>query len=105
VTIDLLVLACGGVLLRRWSGRPGWSRRHVLMAGGAALVVYAVLSFVVDPAGDPPAGARYATNAFLAVAVLTLLTWAYRRQPVTSPTPPRATWISPGRCRPEGRSR
>lgn len=79
VAVDVVVMASGGLLLWRWSGRPGWGRRHVLVVAGAALVVYAALSFVVDPVGDPPAAARYATNTVLALTVLALLTWAYRR--------------------------
>ncbi|MGX9229389.1 hypothetical protein ACWV95_30560 [Streptomyces albus] len=61
------------------------------MAGGAALVVNAGLSFVVVPlGGDTSPVAKYAANATLTAAVLALLMWADSRLlrfgPRTAPT-------------------
>ncbi|MFF8281805.1 hypothetical protein ACF06W_03680 [Streptomyces albus] len=78
--LDLAVLCAGGGALLCWSRHPGWGRRHALMAGGAALVVNAGLSFVVVPlGGDTSPVAKYAANATLTAAVLALLMWAHSR--------------------------
>lgn len=83
---DAAVLTALGALLLRWSGRTGWGRKHVLAAGGAALMVNALLSFAVEPPGHPSAAAKFATNTALTLGVVALLGWAHRslRHPRTT---------------------
>lgn len=95
VALGVLILTLLGVLLVVWSGREGWGRMHLLAAGGAALVVYAVLSFAVDPLGASPT-ARYVSSAVSLAAVLGLLAWARHRLGAV----PRAS--GPGEARHDG---
>jgi hypothetical protein len=76
--IGVLTLTLLGVLLVFWSRCVGWDRMHLLAAGGAALVVYAVLAFAVDQLGASPT-ARYVSSVVALTAVLGLLAWARHR--------------------------
>lgn len=78
VVLGALALALLGGLVLLWSGRAGWGREHVLAGAGAALVVYAVLAFVVDPEGASLA-AKYVSSTVALAAVLALLAWARHR--------------------------
>ena len=78
VAAAVLALCCCGGLLLRWSGRAGWGPRHVLAASGAALVLYAVVSFAVDPLGASYA-VKYTSSAVVLACVLALLAWAWWR--------------------------
>ncbi|MCD9143867.1 hypothetical protein [Streptomyces albireticuli] len=84
---DAALLTVLGALLLRWSGRTGWGRKHVLAASGAALMVNALLSFVVEPLGHPSVAAKFATNAAITLGVMALLGWAHRslRRHVATP--------------------
>lgn len=84
VALAVLMPALLGTLLMFWSGYAGWDRTHTLAAGGAALLVYAMLAFAVAPQGASPA-ARYVSSAVVLVAVLALLTWARHRLHVARP--------------------
>jgi hypothetical protein len=79
VALDALSLALLFGLLLWCSGRAGWRRTHVLAVGGAALVVNAGLSFVVEPVGDTSHVLKYAANSVLLLGVLALLASTYRR--------------------------
>jgi hypothetical protein len=82
VAAAVLALCCCGGLLLWWSGRAGWGPRHVLAAAGAALVLYAVVSFAVDPLGASHA-VKYTSSAVVLAGVLAgvlaLLGWAWWR--------------------------
>ncbi|MGW1292930.1 hypothetical protein [Streptomyces sp. NPDC002533] len=99
LNVAALVLA-GGALLR-WSGREGWGPAHVLAVCGAALVVNAALSFVVEPLGDTSPVVKYAANAALMVLVLLLLGWARLRlgRPAAHPPEGARTAQDPARVR------
>jgi hypothetical protein len=79
VALDALTLALPAALLLLWSGRARWGGEHVLAAGGAALVVNAALSFVVEPLGNTSYVFKYAANTVLMLGVLALLVWAHHR--------------------------
>ena len=79
VTVDVLALTLLGVMLLHWSGRRSWERKHVLAAGGAALVVNAALSFTVEPLGNPSLVGKYVSNTVITVGVIALLVCAYHR--------------------------
>lgn len=74
VALAALALVVAAGCLIRYSGRRGWSHRHVLAAGGAALVVNAALAFVVKPLGETSYPAKYAVNSVLLLGVVLLLT-------------------------------
>lgn len=74
VVLAAFALAVAAGCLIRYSGRRGWNHRHVLAAGGAALVVNSALAFVVEPLGETSYPAKYAVNSALLVGVLLLLT-------------------------------
>jgi hypothetical protein len=78
VAAAALALAAGGGLLLWWSGRAGWGRRHVLAAAGAALLLYAVVSFWVDPLGASYR-LKYTSSAVVLAGVLAMLGWAWWR--------------------------
>ncbi|MGI5189786.1 hypothetical protein ACQEVI_16730 [Promicromonospora sp. CA-289599] len=73
VTANVAAAFALGWLLLRWSRREGWGRRQVLAVAGAALVVRASISFLVEPLGDVDLTTKYAVNAVLLVGVATLL--------------------------------
>ncbi|MFI0357483.1 hypothetical protein [Actinomadura sp. 9N407] len=73
VTLAALALTLAAGCLLRSSDRHGWSHRHVLAAGGAALVVNSALAFVVEPLGETSYAAKYAVNTALLLGVLLLL--------------------------------
>jgi hypothetical protein len=74
VLANILAALALGRLVLRWSRREGWGRRHVLAAAGAALVVRAGISFLVEPlGGDVDVTTKYAVNAGMLVGVATLL--------------------------------
>ncbi|MFI6576833.1 hypothetical protein ACIBFB_13605 [Nocardiopsis sp. NPDC050513] len=76
----LAVLAGLAALLWTWSRREDWSGRHVVLVAGAPLVVYGLLSFVVEPLGDPVAPLlKYGGNAFFALLVIALVAWGHAR--------------------------
>lgn len=77
--MNIAVLAVLGWLLVVWSRREGWGRRHVLAAAGAALIVRAALSFLVEPFGEFDFAAKYAVNAAMLAGVIALLVLAARR--------------------------
>jgi ABC-type xylose transport system permease subunit len=79
VAIDVLVLTLLGALALYWSRRAARGERHVLALAGAALVVSAALSFLVEPLGNPAPAVKHSVNAALTLGVLTLLAWAFRR--------------------------
>lgn len=78
VGLSALALTVAAALLLHWSGRAGWGRGHVLGAAGAALIVYAGLSFEVDPQGASVT-ARYASSAVALIGILVLLGYAHLR--------------------------
>ena len=77
--VNIAVLAVLGWLLVVSSRREGWGRRHVLAAAGAALIVRAALSFLVEPFGEFDFAAKYAVNAAMLAGVIALLVLAARR--------------------------
>jgi hypothetical protein len=79
VAVDVLALTLLGAMLLHWSGRTPWGRKHVLAAGGAALVVNAGLSFTVEPLGNPSPAGKYVSNTVITVGVIALLAWAHHR--------------------------
>ncbi|MFJ8648514.1 hypothetical protein ACIRNI_20640 [Streptomyces sp. NPDC093546] len=79
VALSLVALALAGGVLLWWSGRGDWGPGHVLAVSGAALLVNAALSFVVEPLGDTSLAVKYGANAALMIAVLVLLAWARLR--------------------------
>ena len=79
VVLAVLVLGVAGGCLWRFSGRRGWNHRHMLAAGGAALVVNSALAFVVEPLGETSYPVKYAVNTVLLVGVLLLLALIDRR--------------------------
>ncbi|MGC5531693.1 hypothetical protein [Streptomyces sp. SR-10] len=79
VALNVAALVLAGGALLWWSGRPDWGPAHVLAVCGAALVVNAALSFVVEPLGDTSPVVKYGANVVLMVVVLLLLGWAWRR--------------------------
>lgn len=85
LNVTALVLAGGAFLW--WSGRPDWGPAHVLAVCGAALVVNAALSFVVEPLGDTSPVLKYGANGVLMVVVLLLLGWARQRLRFTAAVP------------------
>jgi hypothetical protein len=74
--------AAGGwlVLVGRWSRRRAWNGRHVLAAAAGSLLGVAGTAFIVEPLGDVPTAAKYATNTVLLAIVLLLLASAARAQ-------------------------
>jgi hypothetical protein len=68
------------VLVGRWWRRRGWGGRHVLAAAAGSLLGVAGAAFLVEPLGDVPAAAKYATNAVLLAIVLLLVALAARAQ-------------------------
>lgn len=87
VALNVAALVLAGGALLWWSGRPDWGPAHVLAVCGAALVVNAALSFVVEPLGDTSRVLKYGANAVLMVVVLLLLGWARRRLRFTAAAP------------------
>ncbi|PLP57885.1 hypothetical protein CYK37_16805 [Mesorhizobium loti] len=79
VSTSVLVLVGSGVLLLRWSGRVGWKNSHVLAVAAAALLAYALISFVVQPPGGPAPAVKYAVNTVMLLGVIVLAAVAYRR--------------------------
>ena len=79
VAVDVLALTLFGAMLLHWSGRTSWGRKHVLAAGGAALVVNAALSFTVEPLGNPSLAGKYVSNTVITMGVIALLAWAHHR--------------------------
>ncbi|MFJ6852313.1 hypothetical protein ACIQM3_17565 [Streptomyces sp. NPDC091271] len=79
VALNVAALALAGGALLWWSGRKDWGPSHVLAVCGAALVVNAALSFVVEPLGDTSLVAKYGANAALMIVVMVMLGWARRR--------------------------
>ncbi|MET9706451.1 hypothetical protein [Streptomyces griseus] len=87
VALNVAAWALAGGALLWWSGRQDWGPVHVLAVCGAALVVNAALSFVVEPLGDASPVLKYGANAVLMIVVSLLLGWARRR--VRSTAAPR----------------
>ncbi|MFI7291669.1 hypothetical protein ACIBRY_34240 [Streptomyces anulatus] len=79
VALNIAALALAGGALLCWSGRSDWGPAHVLAVCGAALMVNAALSFVVEPLGDTSPAVKYGANAVLMIVVLLLLGWARLR--------------------------
>jgi len=79
VTVHVVVLVVLGILVWRWSARPGWGPPHVLAVAAAPLLVNAAMAFWTEPLGDPRAVVKYAVNAVLATGVILLLVAAARR--------------------------
>lgn len=77
--LTMLVLVVAAAALLWLSRRTGWHRGHVPAVGGAALVVNAALSFVVDPLGEVSYVLKYTMNAVLLGMVLVLLALIHRR--------------------------
>jgi hypothetical protein len=77
--VNVAALAVLGWLLVRWSRREGWGRRHVLASAGAALIVRAALSFLVEPLGEVDFIVKYAVNAAMLAGVIALLVLGARR--------------------------
>lgn len=73
VALAVLALVVAAGCLLRYSGRRGWNHRHILAAGGAALVVNSALAFVVEPLGETSYPVKYAVNTVLLLGVLLLL--------------------------------
>lgn len=68
-----------GGLLVMWSRRTGWKNTHVLAVAAAALIANAMISFVVQPPGEPAPAVKYAVNATMLLAVLVLVALAFHR--------------------------
>ncbi len=88
VVVHLTMLVALGVLVWRWSARPGWDAHHVLALAAAPLLVNAAMAFWTEPLGDPRPVVRYAVNAVLATGVILLLVAAarsLRRRPPDRP--------------------
>jgi hypothetical protein len=80
VTVNVVAMVVLSWLLLRWSRRQGWGRQHILAAAGSALVVRAVLSFLVEPLGDNvDFTVKYAVNAAMLGGVAALLLMAAHR--------------------------
>ncbi|MFH9472423.1 hypothetical protein ACH4L7_01105 [Streptomyces anulatus] len=79
VALNVAALVLAGGALLWWSRCPDWGPVHVLAVCGAALVVNAALSFVVEPLGDTSPVLKYGANAVLMVVVLLLLGRARQR--------------------------
>lgn len=79
LTLAGVALLLAGTLLLHFSSRAAWTPRHVLAAAGAALVVNAAFSFVVEPLGNPSHTMKYISNTAIMVGVLSLLGWAAQR--------------------------
>ncbi|MGW1309458.1 hypothetical protein ACWD6O_13015 [Streptomyces californicus] len=103
LNVAALALACGSLL--RWSGRAGWGAAHVLAVCGAALVVNAALSFVVEPLGDASPVLKYGANAALMATVLLLLGWARLRLRPHLARPSGETGAAPDAARGRGAER
>lgn len=67
------VLILFAVLLARWPTRTGWGPRHRLAVAAGALAATGVIAFSVDPIGDVPRGAKYATNATLLLLTVLII--------------------------------
>lgn len=80
VAVKVVVLALLGLLLFVWSRGRSWEMRHVLAAGGGALLVRASLAFAVDPLGNPDEAGKYVSNTIILTGVVILLAWAFRQQ-------------------------
>ncbi|MFD0905321.1 hypothetical protein [Actinomadura sediminis] len=73
VALSALALTLAAGCLLRYAGRRGWNHRHLLAAGGAALVVNSALAFVVEPLGETSYPVKYAVNTVFLLGVLLLL--------------------------------
>ena len=88
VVVHLTMLVALGVLVWRWSARPGWGAHHVLALAAAPLLVNAAMAFWTELLGDPRPVVKYAVNAVLATGVILLLVAAarsLRRRPPDRP--------------------
>ncbi len=79
VSFSVLVGIGSGALLVVWSRRTGWKKPHVLAVPAAAVIATAMISFVVQPLGDPSPAVKYAVNATMLLGVLTLVALAFPR--------------------------
>ncbi|GAA3178734.1 MULTISPECIES: hypothetical protein [Streptomyces] len=78
VAVAAVALTLLGVLLAHWSRRPGWGQRHRLAVAAAALLLYGVLAFAVNPA-HAPQPVLYASRGTILAGVVVLLSGAARR--------------------------
>jgi hypothetical protein len=73
---SIAILVVLAILVWRWSGRPGWSPRHVLVLAASPLLLYALLSYAVDPMGAPMRTKIISSTVVLA-GMIVLLAGAY----------------------------
>jgi hypothetical protein len=66
-------------LVAWWSGRAGWSPRHVLALAGGALLANVATAFATEPIGDVSTAAKLAHNLGAVLFVVTLLVAASYR--------------------------
>lgn len=79
VGLQVLLLSLLGGLVWSWSGHTRWGAEQVLAIAGAALLVRAGLSFVVEPLGDVSYSLKLAVNGTVLAGVLVVLLFAWLR--------------------------
>jgi len=75
----IILLIAAWFLLRRWSRRSWWSKRHRFALVSGALMTYAWLGFVVTHMLWPDDRIAWFGNALFASAAIALIAWISRR--------------------------
>ena len=84
------------VVVRLWSRRQGWTRRHVLALASGALVSYAWRAFPQQSLGDGSRAADLTGNVVFAVLAVVLLVVAWRRVDRVTPAAETAGRVAVG---------
>jgi hypothetical protein len=87
VGVYVALVAGGVVLVRRWSGRPGWSRRHVLALAAGGLGPHVGFSLVQRSLVDVPLAVDLAGDLVFGAAVVATVVVAWRSSAAALPDP------------------
>ncbi|WP_205719195.1 hypothetical protein [Actinomadura geliboluensis] len=100
VVVWCVVVACGVLLVSRWSRQGGWDGRHTFALAAGATLTYVWTAFPTRPEAGGSLRVDLMSNSVFGVVAIVILVTAGRRVAARSNRPPPAASLPPRSRRP-----